>query len=953
MTHLNAVNLGLDLCASMAMCRRAGFMYADLKPTNIFVNEKNEFCIGDLGFIRMDSLKYASLPDKYRSAYTAPEINDAMASLNTTVDIYAIGRILYEVYNDGRLPTEADGPNPSAPIYADHEIGQIILKACDPDPANRWQDPLQMGQALVAYMQRNGVNDTPIVPVPEPVIIPPVSEAPAEPEVEEIPVEAEIQDQPAAEPTDAEVDAVIDELMAEAAENEATELPEIPEEPKFDTEEAEISVSLDTMVEEIPDQPHIVEEEIPVPSDTQDDEIPVPSDIQDAMDDAAALAMLLGEDEPEESNPDAAEDEQTDIADLSFMEHMASNENEDMEDDLDELEYDDFSDDTSDILSLADELIAHETPEPVIAPEPIEIPMPEPIVINDSEEETESEEEIVENLLEEAAAASLASKNPDEYDELYDDSEYDEDDDGDMPSIARREREKAPVNTALIKNVITVVIALLIAGAMIFGAYYFYNNYYLQTIDDLDFVGSGNQLTVQVVTDVDQSLLSVECTDAYGTVKRSPVENGQALFNDLSPNRLYTIRVTIAGFHELVGDITTSYTTPAQTKIVSFHAIAGSEDGSVILNFTVDGQDATEWIMEYSADGEETKQQSFTGHMVTITGLTLDKTYTFRITSPNLLYIVGKDTLTFTATSLVLAENLTVTGCNSEGLTAKWDAPEGAAITNWVVRCYNDTGYDETINTTENTVVFTGIDPAAAYTVEVTAEGMTVNSRAFVSANSATISNFTADTSAPSKLTLSWNTTGVTPADGWLLLYTRGESEQQEVIRTDKDEAVLPNPIPGETYHFLLQASDGTTVFDGSYKCTMPEAPTFAGYQVAAKNMTFSMCPTPDKVNWKHSDVKKGDYTTTFEIGQKASFVIRLNRKYVTSSDIITSMFIIRDSEGNIVSADTSAQSWTSMWYQYYCELDVPALPDQAGEYTMQIFFNGMFAHEQAFTVTE
>jgi hypothetical protein len=41
------------------------------------------------------------------------------------------------------------------------------------------------------------------------------------------------------------------------------------------------------------------------------------------------------------------------------------------------------------------------------------------------------------------------------------------------------------------------------------------------------------------------------------------------------------------------------------------------------------------------------------------------------------------------------------------------------------------------------------------------------------------------------------------------------------------------------------------------------------------------------------------------------------------------------------------------MWYQYYCELDVPALPSQAGEYTMQIYFNGMIAHEQAFTVTE
>jgi serine/threonine protein kinase len=171
-THLNAVNLGLDLCASMAMCRRAGFLYADLKPSNIFVNEKNEFCIGDLGFIRLNALKYASLPERYRSPYTAPEIQDAMSCLNSTVDIYAIGMILYSVYNDGKLPKESELNELAPPIYADYEMSQIILKACDPDPEKRWQDPLQFGQALVAYMQRNSVNDTPIVPLPEPVIIP-------------------------------------------------------------------------------------------------------------------------------------------------------------------------------------------------------------------------------------------------------------------------------------------------------------------------------------------------------------------------------------------------------------------------------------------------------------------------------------------------------------------------------------------------------------------------------------------------------------------------------------------------------------------------------------------------------------------------------------------------------------------------------------------------------------
>ena len=62
MTHLGAVNLGLDLCAALSLCRRAGFIYTALNPSNIFITGKQEYRIGDLGFAKLSAMKYTSLP---------------------------------------------------------------------------------------------------------------------------------------------------------------------------------------------------------------------------------------------------------------------------------------------------------------------------------------------------------------------------------------------------------------------------------------------------------------------------------------------------------------------------------------------------------------------------------------------------------------------------------------------------------------------------------------------------------------------------------------------------------------------------------------------------------------------------------------------------------------------------------------------------------------------------
>ena len=58
MTHLGAVNLGLDLCSALAICRRSGHIFIDLKPGNIYLTGERESRIGDLGFSSLSSLKY-------------------------------------------------------------------------------------------------------------------------------------------------------------------------------------------------------------------------------------------------------------------------------------------------------------------------------------------------------------------------------------------------------------------------------------------------------------------------------------------------------------------------------------------------------------------------------------------------------------------------------------------------------------------------------------------------------------------------------------------------------------------------------------------------------------------------------------------------------------------------------------------------------------------------------
>lgn len=163
-TQMEVLNMALDISAALSTCRHAGFFCMDLKPSNIF-RVGQRYCIGDLGFLPLSAIGKAALPERCRSEYTAPELQNGRQPLNDTADVYALGMMLYQAYNDGALPGPDDivGQLLAPPKYADYELARIILRACAPESAVRWNDPQQMNAALSVYLQQNGVHDAPII----------------------------------------------------------------------------------------------------------------------------------------------------------------------------------------------------------------------------------------------------------------------------------------------------------------------------------------------------------------------------------------------------------------------------------------------------------------------------------------------------------------------------------------------------------------------------------------------------------------------------------------------------------------------------------------------------------------------------------------------------------------------------------------------------------------------
>ena len=830
LTQLEAVNLGLDLCAALTTARNAGCLCVDVKPENIFIGDDGKYRIGDLGFIPLSCLSYSSLPDRYHSPYSAPELSDPMASVSATADVYSMGLILYQVYNNGVLPEIVPGKPIPAPEYADYEMAEIILKAIDPNPAMRWEDPRQMGQFLVSYMQRNPVNDTPIIP-------------PADPDMD------------------------LGDLSLED-----TQMPELQIDPPAENPDGEES-------------------------------------------DGSA------DSEPRE--PD----------ELAFLQDLVQDESAPSEEMADEISHEDVSGETAQMLSRLDELVAHEAPAPVVPPEPIEVPMPEPIP---PEPDTPPEEETMPSQAEGEEAEQPETDEPESQPE---------------ESAAEESEEKGYAPEKKKSKLKGFLVAAALLALVFAGIFYAYQFYYLQNVDSLVVNGDQTSITVQIKTEIPESKLKILCTDAYGNTHSASVENGSAVFSDLTPDTLYQIRVTMEGFHKVSGSCSAGFSTKAATNILNLTAATGAESSSAIVSFSVDGVDCEEWILTYRAEGEEAKSITFSGHLATLNDLTVGKTYTLSL-SPNAETLVtGNREITFVPSRLIYAENVSAVLSGEKEITVSWQAPEGTSVEYWTVHCLGDNQYDQTVKVFENTCTFTDVAENQNYAIEITAAGMTQSVRTTISTSPKILTGFVVEEVSSRQILLGIRTESPLTDDSkcWLIRYSVNGIEQ-DPISVSSNSAVLSPVLPGGQYEITLTETDGSPTSVAPISCTVPEAENFDSFGTNLDNIVIFMLPTPDTVGWGFNDVSGGDYTTYFDAGEKASYLF-LNQGADTDDTGDVGVVFAVYSGDRLLRMETRALRWETMWTDGYCAMDIEKMPAQSGNYHMDIFFDGQYLNTIYFTI--
>lgn len=181
-TEDEVINIGIDMCNALVLCKEQNIVHRDIKPQNIFVSKDGVYKLGDFGIAKTaERTTSGTKTGTYK--YMAPEVYKSQP-YGAAADQYSLGMVLYWLLNERRTPflplpsavkattvtmedaarkRRFDGEQIPHPAHGSKQLQTIVLRACAYDPKDRFASAAEMLEALKAL--KNG-SASPSVAVP-------------------------------------------------------------------------------------------------------------------------------------------------------------------------------------------------------------------------------------------------------------------------------------------------------------------------------------------------------------------------------------------------------------------------------------------------------------------------------------------------------------------------------------------------------------------------------------------------------------------------------------------------------------------------------------------------------------------------------------------------------------------------------------------------------------------
>lgn len=185
-TEAQILAMAKDITKALVACHKRNVLHRDIKPANIFIDDDDNFKLGDFGVSKISEHTTHATAAIGTYNYMSPEVLVG-SNYGVQADIYSLGILMYWALNKKRLPFLPLPPEPYTasmseearrrrhrgepvppPVNGSLAFKKVVMKACEFDAKNRYLTAQNLLDALNSVPIPSEDPKVPLVTPPDP-----------------------------------------------------------------------------------------------------------------------------------------------------------------------------------------------------------------------------------------------------------------------------------------------------------------------------------------------------------------------------------------------------------------------------------------------------------------------------------------------------------------------------------------------------------------------------------------------------------------------------------------------------------------------------------------------------------------------------------------------------------------------------------------------------------------